>query len=177
MCVIILKPRGRNLPTRSELKAAYRRNPDGCGFVSEHEFFKSMSFDEFYDKLRTVKKDENCIIHFRWATQGSVCERNCHPFYDESTNTYFAHNGVFNAKPKTDITDSEYVFKTKITGLIKKDGLGTPQFRADIAPIIGGSRIAFMDSGHIVAYGDFIPHGGCYYSNLHHVNVPFRYAV
>ena len=80
MCVIVIKPAGHDLPSKSELRKAYEHNSDGCGFVSETATYKSLDFEDFYGHLRKVSRDENCIIHFRWATHGSVCVRNCHPF-------------------------------------------------------------------------------------------------
>ena len=92
MCVIIVCPKGIALPSVDELKAAYMRNPDGCGFVSESDHYKSLHFSTFIRRLMKRDINENVIIHFRFATHGSVCVKNCHPFY--KAGYWFAHNGV-----------------------------------------------------------------------------------
>lgn len=172
MCVIIIKTAGHKLPKKSELKAAYKRNPDGCGFVSESMSYKSLDFEDFYQHIKDVPKDENCIIHFRWATQGSVSEDNCHPFYDQETNTWFAHNGCLPYHPKEDITDSEFAFRKKLVPSLKVNGLYSQAFARDVNNIIGGSKFAFMQNGQLKCFGRFIEYGGCYYSNLHHLSTP-----
>ena len=69
-------------------------NPHGCGFVSKTNHFKSLDFNMFLRHLHNVPQDENCIIHFRYATNGSVCKANYHPFTHKSIS--FAHNGILN---------------------------------------------------------------------------------
>jgi hypothetical protein len=76
MCVIIVCPKGVALPSVDELKAAYMRNPDGCGFVSESDHYKSLHFSTFIRRLMKRDINENVIIHFRFATHGSVCVKN-----------------------------------------------------------------------------------------------------
>ena len=73
MCVIIVCPKGVALPSVDELKAAYMRNPDGCGFVSESDHYKSLHFSTFIRRLMKRDINENVIIHFRFATHGFVC--------------------------------------------------------------------------------------------------------
>ena len=166
------------MPSKTALRKAFDHNHDGCGFVSESLTYKSLDFEDFYKHLIQVPKRENCVIHFRWATQGSVCTRNCHPFYDKQSDTYFAHNGVLPFYPKEDITDSEYVFRKFLVGEIRKHGIMTHHLKDAVASVIGSSKFAIMKDGHVQLFGSFIGYGGCYYSNLRHLNVPyFRYAV
>lgn len=47
-------------------------------------------------------------MHFRFATHGSVRNRNCHPFRDGDL--FFAHNGVLPYPSVGDRTDSEFAF-------------------------------------------------------------------
>lgn len=172
MCVIILKPVGHKLPTKKELRRAYNYNPDGCGFASKTLNYKSMDFEDFYRHLKEVPQDESCIIHFRIATHGSVCLRNCHPFYDKKTNTFFAHNGVLPYRPENDITDSEYVFRKKLVNALKVYDIYSVEFKQYVNSLIGTSKFAFLQDGNIKAFGHFEQYGGCYYSNLRHLNIP-----
>ena len=176
MCVIIIKTKGHALPSKKELKAAYLRNHDGCGFVSETRHYKSLDFEDFYNHLRVVPKGENVIIHFRWATHGSVSLANCHPFYDKKSGTWFAHNGILRVIPFRGKTDSETAFRRYLAPTISKWGLYSPQMKTIVSNIIDGSKFAFMKDGQLRVFGNFIEYGGCFYSNLHHLSV-LRYAL
>ena len=172
MCVIIIKTAGHKLPSKRELKAAYLRNHDGCGFVSKTAHYKSLDFEDFYSHLKKVPQDENCIIHFRWATHGSVNIGNCHPFYDKSTETWFMHNGVLPILPLKGKTDSETAFKRYLVPTIKKYGLYSKELKDVVSRFIGSSRFALMWHGNIRTFGRYYEYGDCFYSNLNHINVP-----
>lgn len=175
MCVICIKTAGHKMPTKSELKAMYMRNPDGCGFVSEHDHFKTLDFDEFYARVKKVKKDENCIMHFRIATHGAVNMQNCHPFYDERTRTWFMHNGILRITPYKGKTDSETAFRKYLAPTILRHGLYSHELKTVVNNIIDGSRFAFMQDGMIKTFGKFYEHNGCFYSNLYHLPYTTRY--
>ena len=169
MCVIVIVPAGRNLPTKSDLRKMYNMNHDGCGFVSKSTTYHSMDFEDFYGHLKAVPKSEPCIIHFRWATHGSVNIKNTHPFYDKATDTYFAHNGILSVTPQGDKTDSETAFRKYLVPAIKKGGYDGDDLRYAVHKIIGGSKFAFMHEGKIRLFGHFEEYGGCLYSNLRHL--------
>ncbi len=167
MCVIIVKPRGTKMPPKDELEMAALLNPDGFGFVSESTNYKSLDFEDFYKHLRNVPRKENCIIHFRYATHGSVKISNCHPFFSDGV--WFAHNGILNIRPTGDRTDSEEAFVTRLLPAIKAYGIGSAMVKAEINSIIGYSKFAFMVNGHIHLYGGFSQYKGRYYSNTRHL--------
>ena len=167
MCVIIIKPAGAEMPSRRELETACRLNPDGCGFVSESRFFKGLSFESFYARLRQVPDGEGCIIHLRYATNGSLRRANCHPF--RCGDVYFAHNGVLGIRPEGDRTDSETAFRNILMPIIENYGLKSKETARAVNAIIGGSRFAFMQDRDIVTFGDFTEHEGRYYSNTRHL--------
>lgn len=164
MCVIIAKPAGTALPPMDILKACHEANPHGCGFASPSHDFKSLNFATFVRELRKVKKDEPCIIHFRLATNGSICRENCHPFRQE--NVWFAHNGILDVEAEGDLTDSETAFKNTIFPAIRRYGWCSPEAEMVISSVIGGSRFALLQGASLALYGDFQRRGGCYYSNL-----------
>lgn len=72
MCVIIYKPAGKELPSLDILDKAYRRNPHGCGIVSPNVLYKGLSYTSFKKNLKRCNKEEPLLIHFRYATHGSV---------------------------------------------------------------------------------------------------------
>lgn len=172
MCVIICKPKGVKMPSKRELKQAANTNPHGFGFVSSNGLYlRTMDFEEFYDALKNVGQEDACIMHLRIATHGSHKMSNCHPF--KKGDIYFAHNGVLNVNTHGDMTDSETVFLDTLYPAAMKYGLSSPEFSLVVKNVIGWSKFAFMQDGHIHLFGRFIEYNGLYYSNLHH---HYRYA-
>ena len=166
MCVICIKNRGVEMPTDDILKLMYMANREGCGFCTPTLSYKGLSFDSFMKKIRQVKRDEPCLIHFRLATHGSVKTSNCHPFYDRQTNTFFMHNGVLGISAKKDMTDSETAFREYFLPVIRTYGLYSRELKETVSKIIGGSRFAFMQDGDLRVFGDFQEYRGLYFSNL-----------
>lgn len=162
MCVIIIKPRGVDMPSEDILAAAAQANPHGFGFVSETDYFRSLNLNTFLDRLAGVSRDENCIIHFRLATHGTVRRANCHPF--RRGDVFMAHNGVLPVRPLRDRTDSQTAFNRIIYPAISVYGFGSENVAGTIESLIGGtSRIVLMQNGRIETYGQFYrrPGDGC----------------
>lgn len=169
MCVIIIKPAGKQLPTDYELRQAHAHNPHGCGFVSKTCNYKGMNFETFLEKIHEVPVNENCIIHFRLATHGSKCKANCHPF--NRGTIWFAHNGILSIRPEGDMTDSETAFQNIIYPAIQKYGFKSAYVSRVVNKIIGCSKFAMMDEhGNIRTFGQYISYQGRMYSNLHHID-------
>lgn len=164
MCVIIVCPKGVDLPSKNILDKARSFNRDGFGFVSESDYFRTMDFNAFYKRLKRRNKNENLIIHMRYATHGSVKVENCHPFYDNGV--YFAHNGILNVGPIKDMTDSETAFKTEISDYMAMYGYNSDSFDDSCRELAGGSKFAFMNDGKIKLIGTYYEVDGVYYSNL-----------
>lgn len=166
MCCIIYKPKGVQMPSLDTLAKIKKLNHNGYGFVSTNHFHKGLDYRTFLRHLSEVGDDEDCIIHFRLATQGSICRANCHPF--EKDGVYFAHNGVLRTLPVNDMTDSEIVFRYQIyPDVIQRYGYGTKQADWAIRQICGNSsRFAMMYQGEVRLYGDYKIVDGVYYSNL-----------
>lgn len=108
MCVICYIPKGVETPSYRVLRAMHNANPHGQGFCTPSQFSKGMNFDYFVEQLRKRSINEPCIMHFRWATHGSIKRANCHPF--NINDVYFAHNGILSVRPMRDKTDSETAF-------------------------------------------------------------------
>jgi len=169
MCILIVKPAGAKMPSLTTLRACHQANPDGMGFATKSRSFKTLKFSEFVEQLGKVPENEACIIHFRFATQGSVNLDNCHPFFSGADGgVFFAHNGCLPYYPKNDITDSEYVFKTVFVPYIKRYGFGSKALAEAVQTIIGGSKFAFLHvpTGNVRMFGNFENYNGCYYSNF-----------
>ena len=176
MCVICYIPAGSNLPSRSELYAMHRQNPHGCGFASKSLHYKGMNFDTMVNRLQFVPKDEDVIIHFRYATHGSICVKNCHPF--KKGGIWFAHNGILDIRPIGDMTDSETAFREIIYPQIKEYGIDSDEVAWTIEEIIGSSKFAMLGKdGKVRTFGDFKKRNGRYYSNLRHLNYYTYYTM
>lgn len=151
------------MPDKEIITACHFANPHGSGFASETDFFKSLSFTQFYKRLQMVDQDEACIIHFRLATHGSICRANCHPF--RKGGITFAHNGILSVRPEGDTTDSETAFKKYLYSVAKRYGIGSDETAYAVRQIIGGSRFALMQGSEVRLFGDFRKFEGVYYSN------------
>lgn len=165
MCCIIYKPKGVAMPNMDILGKIKKINHDGFGFVSTNHYYKGLDYRTFLRHLSEVGDDEDCIVHFRFATHGSVCKSNCHPFVKDDV--YFAHNGTLPVNPIDDMTDSETAFRSTICPAIMQFGYGTRLSDLFISRICGYSRFAMMYKGEVKLYGDYKRLNGIYYSNMH----------
>lgn len=164
MCLLIVKPKGAEMPDIYTLYRAHLCNPHGCGFASTNDYYRSLDFEQFIERLEKVGKDEACIIHFRFATHGSVKVANCHPFKGEDI--YFAHNGILSIKPFKDKTDSETAFRKYLLPAILKYGFHSSQLANEVENIIGCSKFAFLRDNDVRMFGQFYKVKDCYFSNL-----------
>lgn len=166
MCIIIMKPEGVRVPPMAIIERCARLNPHGFGFATKDRIYKTLSFEDFKRELKTISRHETAMLHFRYATHGSIKAENCHPFRDLESGVSFAHNGILNIRPIGDMTDSETAFRTRIVPTIRDYGFGSDEFIIENHNIIGGSRFAYIDSeGNYSLYGAFVHHKGCWYSN------------
>lgn len=176
MCVIIVKKAGQKIPPFNFIKACAQANPDGFGFCTPKRGFKSLNFAEFYNHLIEVDESEPCIMHFRLATHGSIMPSNCHPFYDNGTNTWFAHNGILPIQPDGDMTDSETAFRNIIVPAIAKYGYNSLKVSKTIKKIIGFSKFALLNGKKIRIFGDYVEYNHYLCSNLRFTNYLHRYV-
>lgn len=121
MCILIVKEKNVELPSKKRLEICFENNSDGCGFmftrdnklIIEKGF---MDFDNFYKRLMEVDKElnlyeQNVILHFRISTSGKICGNLTHGYvvtddYDKMKETYveleegiaMSHNGILPSK-------------------------------------------------------------------------------
>lgn len=164
MCCIIYKPKGVEIPDFVLLDRIRRVNHDGYGFVSTNHRFKGLDYGKFLHHLLNVRKNEECIIHYRLATHGTICRDNCHPFVQGDV--YFAHNGILDVRPAGNMTDSETAFREIIYPLIVRNGLRSRYTKRVINSIRGCSKFAIMQNNSVYLFGDFEQINGLYYSNI-----------
>ena len=171
MCIIIHKPEGRFISTET-LYNCYMGNRDGIGLLfaeqGELKIYKTLSYESFLKRYEKLEERE-LLIHFRYATHGTINVRNCHGFR-LNKHLAFVHNGIISIDiPKgRDITDSEQ-FGNEYLKPLPKGFETNPAIKKLIENRIKGSKIALMDSsGKVTIYNkqDGITEGGVWYSNL-----------
>ena len=176
MCCILYIPSGVKTPPITTLKAIHRANPHGIGFVdADGNNLKTLDLSCFLQAVKQRHTDAACIIHFRLATHGSISEKNCHPFYDEAHNVWFAHNGVLPIRSHDDMTDSEIFFRERFLPMYHAivDGKRPDLLDQDKAALWryverqrGTSRFIFMRGDTVVKLGQWHTRNGVYYSNF-----------
>lgn len=171
MCVIMIKKAGEKLPSKDVLKAGFKANSDGCGFATSGGYvWKGLRFGDFYREFTAhVKEDESVMIHFRWATHGSVKKANCHPFTAEvgDNKVVFMHNGVLSIPSANDMTDSEICFRgTIMPALVNSNFKITGEVKRVINKVIGGSKFAILINGDMHLFGSWERYDGLICSNL-----------
>ena len=125
----------------------HKANPHGQGFCTPSQFTKGLNFEYFVEQLRKRNINEPCIMHFRFATHGSIKRANCHPF--NINDVYFAHNGILSVRPMRDKTDSETAFIRYLYPYIEQYGLHSPETLKMVQNIIESSKFAFMQGDDV----------------------------
>lgn len=196
MCVILVKERGIELPTKDILESCWKRNPDGAGFMfndcDKVVIMKGfMTFEEFYLRLQTANefyhlKEKGVVIHFRIATSGLKDKGNCHPYPISNDNLDLrksfittelgiAHNGIirsYNGKNNI-LNDTQLFIKNDLFELnsLDKKFYKNVIFQSMIERLIDGSRLVFLNKkGEIIKLGNWFHNGNYYFSNLNHVS-------
>lgn len=126
----------------------------------------TMSFQRLLSELGKVDENEAAIIHFRWATHGSIGLKNCHPFHDKRRGIFFAHNGIIDIKATSDRTDSETWFRDSFLPMLDSYGWDSQTLWDWVNVECGASRFIFMRGNEIKRFGSWHNVGGCWYSNL-----------
>ena len=196
MCVILVKERGIELPTKDILESCWKRNPDGAGFMfndcDKVVIMKGfMTFEEFYLRLQTANefyhlKEKGLVIHFRIATSGLKDKGNCHPYPISNDNLDLrksfittelgiAHNGIirsYNGKNNI-LNDTQLFIKNDLFELnsLDKKFYKNVIFQSMIERLMDGSRLVFLNKkGEIIKLGNWFHNGNYYFSNLNHVS-------
>lgn len=196
MCVILVKERGIELPTKDFLESCWKRNPDGAGFMfndcDKVVIMKGfMTFEEFYLRLQTANefyhlKEKGLVIHFRIATSGLKDKGNCHPYPISNDNLDLrksfittelgiAHNGIirsYNGKNNI-LNDTQLFIKNDLFELnsLDKKFYKNVIFQSMIERLIDGCRLVFLNKkGEIIKLGNWFHNANYYFSNLNHVS-------
>jgi hypothetical protein len=178
MCCILYIAAGVDTPTIATLESVYLFNRHGIGFAdADGNSCKTLSFRRFTKEIQKRHRDAACIIHFRLATHGSISEKNCHPFYDEAHNVWFAHNGVLPIRSHDDMTDSEIFFREGFIPALNDCGdYSAPELWQYVENERCGTRFIFMHGNDIKMLGNWHELDGVFYSNMNWAGYRYHYG-
>lgn len=154
MCIIIAIPRGNDATTKTELRNAWTNNPDGAGFAYAHNgkietrhFMRFATFSSaFWPAIRAYGAQSSFLVHFRIATQGSVCLGNCHPFV-VNDGLVAAHNGILPIKAeKGDDRSDTKIFIDRFLARLWPGWERDTLCRAVVEAYLGTSMLATLDA-------------------------------
>jgi predicted glutamine amidotransferase len=138
MCIILLKPKKKNMPSMAMMDACFENNPHGAGFMyrtDDHQIHIRKGFMTLAELVaaldevnaHTPFKRRDVCIHFRISTTGSTIPQNTHPFplsnhvkdlkqLDIVCDRAIAHNGILREyatfhNKKSDMSDTMYFAK------------------------------------------------------------------
>ena len=195
MCIVVIKPKGYDLPSKAMLKTCFRANPDGAGIMYAQDgivniqkgFMGFRGFWKYHQDMMFGKRD-SIVYHFRIATAGGVSPETSHPFpisndlnmlsAVSSTDTLaVAHNGVIPIKTDKGLSDTmsfikDIIFPVKSDLLKRKK----PIFQL-IEMGTRGSKLAFMyGNGDVITTGTgWIKEGGLWFSNDSDLDTSWKY--
>lgn len=190
MCIIVIKPKDKELQKRKVLKTCFERNSDGAGYmfaINNKVIIKKgfMTFNEFYksvikDYTDNNLKDNNLVMHFRIGTSGESKLGCTHPFpisdeyeslekLEVCTSVGVCHNGVISNMNSryNKYSDTEIYIKNVLAPIMKLNK--TAYLRKDIQNMIlltTNSKLCILDNlDNLVQIGEFVVDDGYYYSN------------
>jgi len=184
MCVIVLKFKGADFPSKNVIKACMKANPDGYAAAWNQDgrlqTFRTMDEAAMlakYDEIRRLDpKTTGLVFHARIATHGSKTLANCHCWTNDNETIAFAHNGILhNIGNRDDMTDSETFFRDYFLPIMEGCGAAMAAKVANV--VIGNSKFAFIyPNGDIVPLGYYMKDveaghkGTIYFSNMNWVH-------
>ena len=192
MCLIVVKPKGIELPEQKDLDQWFRDHPDGFGLAFAHQgkvqiLKGAMTIEAMHGLIEQMKsaleptspKKVNLVLHFRQATHGALTPSNCHPFpltscqealsaLSVSTSSAVAHNGVvwFGTELGEDLLQGKTDTQRFIEDVLF--GLGGAVWNASVQELIrlcAFGKFVLLTPKKIVYIGEFLYHAGCWFSN------------
>lgn len=173
MCQLVVKPSGENWDS-TLLHQSYVANPHGVGLAfSKGKDLRVkkglMKWKDIEKCLREVPRQSMAIVHFRLASQGEVCEANCHPFHlgknPDGIPAVLAHNGHVPGFGTDQISDTRELTDTVIGPLWRASGIGRiPKL---LGALSATSRFVILTplTTTIINEDLGIWRNGCWYSN------------
>lgn len=202
MCIILVKPRGKALPSKQIFKNCFESNPDGCGYMyvenNKVRIVKGfMSYKNMYKRLKSLG-DRTIVVHFRIGTHGKNDQKTCHPYPITNdtkllqslrvlTDVGMVHNGIIHIENDTSgahLNDTQMYIKTvlSVAKFISPTFYQKPEILNLLEENIYGNKLCFLDKDeHLYYIGKFIESNGILYSNTSYLDsyktylIPYKY--
>lgn len=185
--------------TLSEFESMWSINKDGLGIMylnhnKEIVTFKMLAkniieleyfYDVVYSPIYNNQENSEIVIHFRYATDGDINLKNCHPFVFENKHGEFAlmHNGVMPNKYRNYSCSSNYVTSDTnnfVEDFLKAHDLGfNEEDKKKITDEVGYNKLVVLSpiKLHIINENLFHYRNGNMFSNLNWIRYENRYEV
>jgi len=176
MCIIIVKPQGKDLP-QNQLENSFDNNPDGAGYMFNNSDGKIIIKKPFFNYERFLSSylgdlknnpEATFVLHFRITTHGENDKVNTHP-HRLTKRLAFAHNGVIRGVGESKKLSDTVLFSKKLLGRFTERELFE---RSEVIMLMEdfllGSKITILNAdGGFIIYNESDGHweGGLWYSN------------
>jgi hypothetical protein len=178
MCLALSKPAKMTLD-KDAMAVAYSENADGCGFAVRINgrvlIDKGLwTFEEFWARLTPYMAYE-ALVHFRWASAGTISQENCHPFAVHSGSALI-HNGHMGSYGTVTQSDTAHWVARVLNPLLKRypSALTDPILVQLLEDSIGGSKMCLMTPHDTLILNEHLGHErhGVWYSNTSYIQKP-----
>lgn len=187
MCIICVSKSGVRQPSDITLRAMFRRNPHGAGYmyardgkVAIHKGF--MNIEDFLAAVHAEQftPQDSVVYHFRISTQAGVNAPMTHPFplsnqprlmcsLDLTCRCGVAHNGIIRLTSDPDnkrYSDTVIFITDYLSKIIRKKADLRDPVTLELIWQLAKSKFAIMDnSGYVATVGHFIDDHGLLFSN------------
>lgn len=189
-CIIIFKPKDKDMPKDEYLVASGIKNSDGVGIALLKDNSTTVQIKKDFKDTKAmidwtkenVKKEDILVVHFRFATHGLKDEGNRHPFpivgeehkellRETNINVDIAvvHNGVlsqYGSKEEKTFSDTQLFIMDILAKEVVKNNITDDTILKLVHEYIGTDKLLILkgDGTHILL-GNYIEHEGCFYSN------------
>ena len=178
MCQAIVKPAGL-LIEKAVLLRAWMENNDGAGFAVKTasgtvEIHKGYTKFKAFWKAYRAHEQQDCLIHFRYATHGGIDQENCHPF-PIGHEAAMIHNGILSrflptaleTRSDTRLLIEDFIVPSwKASGESVYDYLTSPAIVSLLEKLIGYNKLAALTPQGFVILNEILGEwrGGVWYS-------------
>ena len=190
MCIICVSKSGVRQPSDITLRAMFRRNPHGAGYmyardgkVTIHKGF--MNIEDFLAAVHAEQftPQDSVVYHFRISTQAGVNAAMTHPFplsnqprmmraLDLTCRCGIAHNGIIRltSDPDNKRYSDTAIFITDYLSqyILRPSDLHRDELLNAIGRLIQSKMAILDDSGYIATVGAFINDRELLFSNMYH---------
>lgn len=187
MCIICVSKSGVRQPSDITLRAMFRRNPHGAGYMYARDGKVTirkgfMNIEDFLSAVHAEQftPQDSVVYHFRISTQAGVNAPMTHPFplsnqprmmrsLDLTCRCGVAHNGIIRLTSDPDnkrYSDTAIFITDYLSKIIRKKADLRDPVTLELIWQLAKSKFAIMDnSGYIATVGHFIDDHGLLFSN------------